>query len=51
MLFALILIAAASTADADAAYSQQHYQQAATLYAALVRDDATNARAWYRLGV
>ena len=52
MFVALVLmLAVSSSADADAAYMQHHYKEAAALYSALVKQDATNAQAWYRLGV
>lgn len=52
MLSAVLVFAVAvSTANADAAYQAKDYSRAAQLYAAAVKDDPRNARAWYRLGV
>lgn len=50
-VFSLLFAAVMAGADADAAYTQHHYKEAAALYAQIVRDQPGNALAWYRLGV
>ncbi len=41
--------AQSDTAHADSLFGVSEWDAAATAYAAIVRDDASNARAWFRM--